>query len=78
MRHSCSNPAHERSEVSKQGAVKRRERTTRERELLRAVVGQQRVGVLQEGDKHEPVVHPIQSSSVQMRPKDQGMETHQR
>jgi hypothetical protein len=69
MSHSCSNPAHERAEVSKQPAVKRRERATRESELLRPVVGQKWVGVLQEGDQHEPVIHPIQSSSVQTSTK---------
>ena len=53
-----TDPAHEASEVTKQTTVQSRQSTTRESELGSTVMGEERVGVLQEGDQDQPVVHP--------------------
>jgi len=53
-----ADPAHDGSEVAKQGAVQRGEGTTGESEFRSAIMGEARVGVLQEGDQDEPVVNP--------------------
>lgn len=54
-----ANPAHDAAEIAKQVPVKSCKGTTLERELGRAVMRKERVGVLQEGDQDKPVVHPI-------------------
>ena len=64
MCHSCANPTHKRSEVAKQITIKGCQSTTRECEFLRTIVRQQRIGMLQEGDEHQPVVHPVRKFSV--------------
>lgn len=53
-----SDPAHETTKVTEEVAIKGGESTTGEGELWCAVVGKQRVGVLEERDQDEPVVDP--------------------
>ena len=55
---STTDPAHNGAKITEQLAVKSGESTTSECELGGAVVRKKRVGVLQERDQHEPVVHP--------------------
>ena len=50
MRRSCTNPTHKTTEVAEQITIECCQSTTREREFLRAIVRQQRIGMLQEGD----------------------------
>ncbi len=61
MRHGRANPTHERTKVAKYITIKRCQSTTRECELFGAVVRQQRIGMLQEGNENHPVVHPVQT-----------------
>ena len=67
MCHSCANPTHKRSEVAKQITIEGCQSTTRECEFLRTIVRQQRIGMLQEGDEHKPVVHPVQKYSAHIK-----------
>ena len=53
-----SEPAHDRSQVTKHRAVEGCKGTSGEGELGSAVVREQRIGVLQEGDGDKPVVDP--------------------
>ena len=53
-----AEPGTDGTKVAKEGTVERRERTTRERELGCAVVWEEGVGVLEEGDEDQPVVRP--------------------
>lgn len=53
-----AEPSHEAAKVTKKVAVERGQCTARERELRCAIVGQDGVGVLKEGDQDEPVVDP--------------------
>ena len=69
MRHGRANPTHKRAEVAKQIAIKRCQSTTRECELLGTIMRQQRIGMLQEGDKDQPVVHPVRKYSVNVKAK---------
>lgn len=62
-----ADPAHDAAAVAEEVAVERRKRTTGERELGGTVVGQERVGVLEEGDEHQPVVNPVTQLSTQNR-----------
>ena len=50
----CADPAHDAAAVTEEVAVKRRESTTGEGELGGTVVRQDGVGVLEEGDEHQP------------------------
>lgn len=59
VRRARADPAHDAPQVPKERPVERRQRTARERELARTVVRQDGVRVLQEGDQHKPVVHPV-------------------
>jgi hypothetical protein len=67
MRHGRANPTHKRAEVAKQITIKRRQGTTRECELPGTIVWQQRIGMLQEGDEDQPVVHPVRTYSVNVK-----------
>jgi hypothetical protein len=53
-----TNPTHYGAQIAEKVTVERGESPTNECELGRTVVGEERVGVLQEGDQYEPVVHP--------------------
>ena len=53
-----TEPAHHAAEVTEEVAVEGSERSTGESELRSTVVGQDRVGVLEESNEDEPVVHP--------------------
>ncbi len=64
MRHGRANPPHERAKVGKQNTIERRQGTTRECELLGTIVRQRWIGMLQEGNKHQPVVHPVNMFST--------------
>jgi hypothetical protein len=57
-RRMCADPGHDGAKVAEQTAVESRECTAGEGELGCAVVGEDRVGVLQERDEHKPVVDP--------------------
>ena len=70
VRCGSTNPAHEATEVAKKVAVQRSQCTTREGEFTGAIMGQERVGVLEERNQDEPVVNPNQRQqfSVLSRP----------
>lgn len=53
-----TDPAHDGSTVAKKRAIKSRKSSTGKGELGSAVVRQERVGMLQERDQNEPMVHP--------------------
>lgn len=55
----CSDHAHDSSTIAKKLTVKCRECTTGEGKFRSAVVGEKRVGVLEERDQDEPVVDPV-------------------
>ena len=57
-----ADPAPDAAEVAEEVAVERRERAALERELGGAVVRDDGVGVLEEGDEDEPVVDPARRS----------------
>lgn len=46
----CADPGHDRATVSKKAAIQSGQGTTRECELRGAVMGEERVGMLEEGD----------------------------
>jgi hypothetical protein len=52
------NPAHDASKISKKITVQGRKSTSDECELRRTVVRKKRVGVLQKGNQHKPVINP--------------------
>jgi hypothetical protein len=54
-----SDPGHDRSEITKEITVIGRQGTTGEGELARTIMGEEGVGVLQEGDQYEPMVNPV-------------------
>ena len=58
VRRKGTEPAHHAAEVTEEVAVEGSERSTGESELRSTVVGQDRVGVLEESNEDEPVVHP--------------------
>ena len=58
VRREGADPAHERAAVAKQVAVHGREGAAGEGKGTSAVVREERVGVLEEGDENEPVVDP--------------------
>jgi hypothetical protein len=53
-----SKPAHHAAQVAEEATVERGKGTTSESELRGAVMREERIGVLQERDQNEPVVHP--------------------
>lgn len=53
-----ADPAHDAAEVAKKVSVEGGESTTGESELVSTVVGEERVGVLEERDQDKPVVDP--------------------
>jgi len=53
-----TDPSHDLAAVTKKLTIERGKGTTRESELGSAVVGKERIGVLEESDEDEPVVHP--------------------
>ena len=59
VRRDGADPAHEAAKVAEEAAVEGRERAALEGELALAVVRQEGVGVLEEGDQDEPVVDPV-------------------
>lgn len=73
-----TNPAHDGAEVPKQAAVQRSEGTTLEIVYVRAVVGQKRVRVLQEGDQDEPVVDPGQVRELRVQMTNKKLGAYQR
>ena len=56
-----TEPGHDTAKVAEEAPVKRSKGTARERELGSTVVGQNGVGVLEEGDEDKPVVYPVRS-----------------
>lgn len=59
---SGTNPTHDAAEIAKEVTVEGSQSATREGELGCAVVGENGVGVLEERDHDEPVVHPATRS----------------
>jgi len=53
------DPGHDGSKVAKQVTIVGRQGTTRESKLASAIVREEGIGVLQESNKHEPVVDPV-------------------
>src|SRR5258708_28153227 len=53
-----SDPTHYASKISKKITVQGREGTSGKGEFLCTIVRKKRVGVLQKGNKHEPVIYP--------------------
>jgi hypothetical protein len=53
-----ADPAHDAAAVTEQASVEGGQGSTLEGEFGSTVVGQERVGVLQEGNHDEPVVNP--------------------
>ena len=72
MRHTSANPTHKRAKVTEQFTIKRCQSTTRECEFLGPIVRQQRVGMLQEGDEDQPVVHPVRIYLVYVKDPESG------
>lgn len=54
-----SDPGHDTAEITKKLTVEGSKSTTGEGKLGSTVVRKEWVGVLQEGDQHEPVVNPV-------------------
>jgi hypothetical protein len=54
----CPDPSHYASKIPKKATVQGGEGTTGEGELRSTVVRKKRVGVLQKGNQHEPVINP--------------------
>ena len=72
------NPSHDLATVTQKAAVERSQSATRESKLWRTVVRENGIGVLQERDQHQPVVHPeIISQSIKMEDYTY-IETHHR
>jgi hypothetical protein len=54
-----TDPTHDLAAVTKKVAVKSSKSSTGESKLGSAVVREERVGVLEEGDQNQPVVDPV-------------------
>jgi hypothetical protein len=53
-----ANPAHDATTIAEDVTVQSGQSTTRESELRSAIVGEERIGMLQECDQDEPMVDP--------------------
>ncbi len=62
-----AEPPEDATTTSEEIAIQGSKRTTGECKLSSAVVGENRVGVLKEGNQDEPVVHPSITRSVPRR-----------
>ena len=81
VRGRCADPCHHAPKITHELSIERRERTAHEHEPQGVVVQEEWVCVLQEGDKHNPVVHPVMcvSGSVPWeRVEARNEETNQR
>ncbi len=75
MGHGCANPTHKRAEITKEITIESCQSTARECELLGTIVRQQWIGMLQEGDEHQPVVHPVRTYSTYEEIKNHGSDS---
>lgn len=74
---SGTDPTHDTAEIAKKVTVEGSQSTTGEGELGCTVVGENGVGVLEERDHDEPVVHPA-VGSVLCRQCQRTLQTYQR
>ena len=58
MGESSCQPSHHRTQIPQKAPIVRRQRASREGELVRTVVWEEGIGVLEEGDQDDPVVDP--------------------
>lgn len=56
---SGTEPSSNWTKITEEATVECRESTTGESEFRSTVMGEERVGVLEEGDQNEPVVDPV-------------------
>ena len=54
----CANPSHNTSIVAEKAAVQRSNRSTGKVEFWGTIMRKEGVGMLQEGDQHQPMVDP--------------------
>jgi len=58
-----TKPAHQLAAIAHQVAIQGGQSTTGKRELGKAVMGDEGIGVLQECDQHQPVIDPVKWNS---------------
>ena len=70
-----SDPGHDGSKAAKEVAIIGRQSATGEGELAGAIMRKEGVGVLQEGDQHEPVVNPGEALAKNLESGKQMLQT---
>jgi len=58
MGESSRQPSHHRTQIPQKAPIVRRQRASREGKLVRTVVWEEGIRVLEEGDQDDPVVDP--------------------
>lgn len=65
VRKSSRQPCHHRTQVSQKTSVVRRQCASWKGELARAIVWEEGVGVLEEGDQDDPVIDPVDEETCE-------------